>query len=111
MADLYQLPNPTRPAAVFGAGFDAAHPRGDDGKFVPAGSGDGSDKPSKLDAGGRAKALKKQIADDKNPPSDDRRKEVLRELEKAEKSSGKPPRWWAALRKMLGVGYKKGFES
>lgn len=128
--DLIQKPNPTRPPLAPSAAnfaFDSeSHPRGKDGKFTTSGSGTGggsgggggkkSDSelpPSMLDAPARAKKLAKEIQDDPNPPKDDRRRETLNALKKSATSTGKPPRWWAALRTMLGAGYRKseGFES
>lgn len=115
--DLIQKPNPTRPPLAANFAFDSeSHPRGKDGKFTTGGGGGGkkSDSelpPSMLDAPARAKKLAKEIQDDPNPPKDDRRHETLKSLKKSAKSTGKPPRWWAALRTMLGAGYRKGFES
>lgn len=131
--DLFQKPNPTRPplapsaASAANFAFDSeSHPRGKDGKFTTGGgsggsgggSGGGGGKssdselpPSMLDAPARAKKLAKEIQDDPNPPKDDRRHETLKSLKKSAKSTGKPPRWWAALRTMLGAGYRKGYES
>lgn len=115
--DLIQQPNPTRPPLAANFAFDSdSHPRGKDGKFTTGGSGGGKKAdselpPSLLDAPARAKKLAKEILDDPNPPKDDRRHETLKSLKKSAKSTGKPPRWWAALRTMLGAGYRKGFES